>query len=377
MIRKVIFIIILIIVYSDYLSAQEVYYLTDSVLTYTSAIVDKGEIENAKACHILKNREIILLSPEEVLEYCLEDGRKYFSREINTGSGIERVFLERLSYGDIDLYYYRERGLKTFFIETDNTGLKELPRKDRETGSVSFREYLEYLTGTFEPVSGLCYKASYTRHSLYYFVFAYNEGLDIKLPYNRYGVKFRMGNTRYFYASERSASGLAQLKYSYFPDFGFGLFMELPFYKNKIDLVVEMGMRRNRFMYYGSGYRTEYILIADIIGIELPLTAKYYIGNRNIKPYILGGPVLGFNFRSEGDLYCAVATDDMIDITLSDVGKIIPDREAGISLGAGVNIPVKAGFSILAEMSGSYIMPLLQDANLKKTSLQFSFGLIY
>ena len=100
---------------------QNEYYSIDSSIYVGVKLIDGGAILNSRICQVKKDGEVVEYSPYEVKEYGFKDGRVYVSKEIQlSDSSKRRVFLERLYKGKANLYYYRAKGIKTYYIETDS-----------------------------------------------------------------------------------------------------------------------------------------------------------------------------------------------------------------------------------------------------------------
>ncbi|MFO7756641.1 MAG: outer membrane beta-barrel protein [Bacteroidales bacterium] len=357
-------------------SAQNGYYVTDSVYTNTQQIKDMGDVANAEACHLLRSGEIIRMSPYEVEEYGLPDGRRYISKEIKTGGERKRVFLELLETGDVDLYYYRASGIKTFFIETGEKHLKELPRKSPQTGNIYYKDYLKYLTTDYTPLSEQSHRINYTGISLEYFIQAYNQRKIVELPYRRYGLKAHVNFTRHIVNILTYGMELEDIDLTYNSGFGFGVFTDIPVYSDKISLVLEAGFSGGEYIYYGSDENTEYVFTCDVASLDVPVTLRYSLGGEKVRTHLNAGSIVSFNVRDRLYMYKANISPGLIEIDKIKDNDYLPGREIGLSLGAGIKVPLKDKMDILIEGSSNFIVPLLEEAGLSRTAFQLTLGLI-
>ena len=103
--------------------------------TVTGLIDFKGYQKTAKRC-IFKsniNSPEQIFTPDDISSYGFVDSKLLTSKEINTGSGTERRFLEYLISGKVNAYYYREDdGSDHYFIEDESNKLSELKNTKEE-----------------------------------------------------------------------------------------------------------------------------------------------------------------------------------------------------------------------------------------------------
>src|SRR6266542_643848 len=112
--------LILFLIQSFIVNGQRGYYVKDSLISVGVMLIDGGAIQNAQQCQIEEKKKTLIYSPDEIKEYGFNGGSVYISRIIKIDNKERKVFLERLNEGSINLYYYKDRKGKKFFLEKDN-----------------------------------------------------------------------------------------------------------------------------------------------------------------------------------------------------------------------------------------------------------------
>lgn len=94
----------------------------------------KGNKANAKKCIFKEeiNSEKQTYSPEELTSYRFIDSKYYISKNINIGNKSEKLFLEYLINGKVDIYYFRDESGEHYLADKDSSNLYELRDNDKE-----------------------------------------------------------------------------------------------------------------------------------------------------------------------------------------------------------------------------------------------------
>lgn len=132
------------------------YIITNDFDTIRGFIKQKSNVQNSKSCDFIRaeNQAVETYLPNDLKAYRIENSKFYWSKEVEIDSVRQRVFLEYLIDGIVDLYYYKDVGKEYYFIEKDakliqlsNEGsLVTVKEKDgsRETEKTYFKNSNQY-----------------------------------------------------------------------------------------------------------------------------------------------------------------------------------------------------------------------------------------
>lgn len=163
-----------ITVVSSCLQAQQSYLKLPEKYIGNAAIIDQGAEINCRTCCVIENNAYVYYRPEQVIEYRLNDGRKYVTREADQGNGREAVFMEVIVEGEMSLFRYIAAKKTFFYLEVDST-LYAVPA-DRDLATVEERtELLKEAASKKHETSKLGLYVGYRQHDLEGFAKRYNE----------------------------------------------------------------------------------------------------------------------------------------------------------------------------------------------------------
>lgn len=222
---------------------QSDYFSTDSTSSLGIKLIDGGDLINSQFCQVKKGDKTIQYTPYEVKEYGFKDGRVYISKEIQIADSSKRVFLERLKKGNTTLYYYRGKGLKTFFIQKDSTLFVEIPEQDTEE---DYSTQLLNLTKDCSNVSDACKLVSYNKKSLSKLISRYNQCELKPFPHFKYGFLIGYEFLRLIPSSEQNYN-LKYFDYKYDGGFTIGIFLDNPILVSDISLHVELLLSKHGY----------------------------------------------------------------------------------------------------------------------------------
>lgn len=132
------------------------YIITNEFDTIRGYIREKNNIQNSKSCEFIRaeNQPVEVFQPAELKAYRIENSKYYWSKEIELDSVKQKVFLEYLIDGIVDLYYLKNAGNELYFIEKDgklielsnNGSLVTVKEKDgaREIEKTYFKNSNQY-----------------------------------------------------------------------------------------------------------------------------------------------------------------------------------------------------------------------------------------
>ncbi|NQV17949.1 MAG: PorT family protein [Armatimonadetes bacterium] len=153
--------------------------------------------------------------------------------------------------------------------------------------------------------------------------------------------------------------------------FGFGVVLDYSL-NESITLHLEpMYLQKGtnvEFSFWGEKYKME-IIAANL---EIPVMLKNAFGTADIKPYVMAGPIIGFNLSAKAKNN-GVAEEDIKDY--------IKNVEFGLGFGAGVNLPM-GNNSIFLETCYAFGLTNVNDGlnpgtDIKTKGLQIFVGITF
>jgi len=97
------------------------YIINNELDTLRGFIRLKSNSENSGSCDFIagKNQPAKIYSPNDIRAYRIENSKYYVSKNIMIDSSRQRVFIEYLVDGIVNLFYYKGIGTEYYFIEKD------------------------------------------------------------------------------------------------------------------------------------------------------------------------------------------------------------------------------------------------------------------
>jgi hypothetical protein len=144
-------------------SFKKGYIITNSGDTVTGLINLKSDYSNGKECEFKETMEgyPVKYSPRQIKGYRIENDKFYVSREIDLNDVNEKVFLEFLLDGVVDLFFMKDFSNGYYFIEKDgvlypmsNDAIEEVKDNDKKYVRNS-NQYLGVLTYVFQDANDL------------------------------------------------------------------------------------------------------------------------------------------------------------------------------------------------------------------------------
>ena len=222
---KHLYIILLFIFYPILSFGQNDYITIDNTISSGIKLIDGGDLINSRICQVKKGKKIIVYSPYEVKEFGFKDGRVYLSKEIQIAGSSKRVFLELLHKGKTTLYYYEGKGIKTFYIEKDNTLFIEVP--EQNSSKEQYSEQLLNITDDCPNVSNACKLVNYNKKSISKLIERYNRCELKPFPHLKYGLLIGYEFSKLI-PSDKQNNALGNFEYNYDGGFSIGIFLDKP-----------------------------------------------------------------------------------------------------------------------------------------------------
>ena len=332
------------------LVGQTTYYKTDSLLVVGGIkIIDAGEKLNSQVCRIQKMNKEIELSPSEVLEYGLSSGQVYVARSIQIDNSEQRVFLERLVKGKVTLYYFRGKGMKTYFIEKDSSKLIEVPRHNRKIAKYNFRKQVAPAVDDCDKVKSLLSLVSYTKISLSKYISCYNNCESNSFPFIRYGILIgdrESKLTRNFHIQDSYARYLDLI---YLSSFTLGGFIDVPLYGRNVSVHTELYVSCQKYSYSAQSTTSALDFIGSNSSISIPLLVRYTFLSKKIRPFINAGVEFTNNFKSDYAFYKTDIQPNFIKIDKVNDKIVIESNRIGFAAGAGLEYKLNYRHSLFLE----------------------------
>jgi len=337
---------------------QNSYFLKNESTSLGINLEVENEVENSKFCNVYLGDSLVKYTPYEVSEYGFEHGDVYLSKDILLNGEKKRVFLKRLCEGKMTLYYYRDKKLRTFFIENDSSLLIELPKKD--SANKNFRMNLLTFTNDCPFVENCIPFVEYRKHSLTKFIKRYNDCEDRTFKYFRYGLTLGYGYAGLIQSSSTENSIIKNFDLKYDGGITWGLFGDLPILNSNFSLHTELFYSKYVYSYSKLMGDVDKDLVINVSSIKMPIMIRYKMTGRKLSPFLNAGAIFARNVQLDEILYEATITDKIIQINENRDYSFIPVNQLGYTAGTGLEYRLNARNSLFFELRYS---KLLQFSN--------------
>ncbi len=354
---------------------QNEYYSKDSTLSVGIKLVDRGDIFNSKTCRVKKGDTIIDYSPYEVKEYGFKDGRIYLSKEIQISDSLKKVFLERLTKGEITLYYYKNDNIKTFFLEKENSSIVEIPK--RIEGELSYKKQLLNITNECSNVAGASELVRYNKKSLTKLISRYNDCELKPFPHFKYGFTIGYELAKLIPLPGSQTGNVNYFDFKYDAGYTIGLFIDNPILVSDFSLHTELFYSRHGFSYNKLVDNQDIDFVTNVSSLKLPVLIRYAYPSNKFRPFLNIGGVIAFNIKNDSKVYETTISDKTIII--NDVQKItlINDNQIGYSFGGGTEYRLGNKNSIFFELSYCKYYGLSDSESIKVSEIKFTTGISF
>jgi len=357
------------------LQGQQNYYITDSSKVEGVSLITGGNMINYQYCQILDNDKIIKLTPDEVKEYGFDNGKVFVSKEIEDMFKTKRVFLELLSSGDINLYFYENKYRKVFYLERENTFIDLMSfSKDNEQ---DLKETLFEWTQDCSEFEDVVKYVHYNKESLRLFIDKYNNCELKSFPRPRFGITVGYEFSKLMLSSI-TYDGLNSLNSEYSGGITGGILLDVPVFIDIISLHTEVVFSKNIYSYSGIYVNKEVDLLASIYVLKYPVLLRYSHNFNNIRPFadigFEGAVVLK---KEEASYFKTSQNTNLISISSTDISSVINTWHMGYAFGAGFEYRLNSNLSLLFEMRYTTQYGLTSPDSFKTNYFEFSTGIIF
>lgn len=323
--------------------AQDVYVKTDTSLLIGMEMVVRTPSHNSRYIETTFKGVTTTFAPDQIVEYRTRYDKVYESRQVDISGETKQVFLERLANGPYKLFYYRQKGLTTYFLTDSSTA--ELKPVELERGN--YREELASHLTKNEWISDHLRIAKYRRNSLAKLVSFYNDGKERPFPYAKFGVSAGSGITKmtvsskFGFALRASPISLATeiVRTTPIPadlSLSLGVFGDIPILLSNLSLNVGIYYTKNNYLVVLESTNFLREIEIDLATIQVPILLRHTFPKAQIRPFINGGIVFSKNTSNTNAVYQTVLTvnsPQRINITRESY---IDDSQFGLICGGGL-----------------------------------------
>jgi len=323
------------------------YYVTDSLTSVGIKIVDKGSMINARFCTVQTRDGEITFTPYEVSEYGI--GRtQYIAHDVLLNDTLRRVFLEKLTTGDLTLYYYRDRGMKLFFLE-DSLGLYAVDLKGHH-GERPFRQILKNKTSDYTLSEGNLFRLSFRKQSMREFVKRYNADDQRPMKFLRYGINFGAGSTSLSPSVHASFIDLDNFTFTNNYWVVAGAFLEKPILHSNFSAVISIDVNQISGSYTNTQPLSEIDLLHKSTTVYAPIMARYSIRGKTLSPYINTGACFWYDINNKSTVHRLSKNDNVIFIEPPVDLTLRKNMGVGFVAGAGLDFRITRSNSLFLEL---------------------------
>lgn len=353
---------------------QKTYLKSSGIITVNEVILDNGSIKNAVICQVKKGGVIYEYGPDELIEYKLKDGRVYCSREIEVNGNKKRVFLERMTNGENKLYYYKEAGLSTHFIETEENGLVELP-ENTAPGNPDYRDILRNITSDRPAMGDMLEVVPYHKDYLGDFISRYENNVITPFPHLRYGFVAGPAMVKFRAQSEMFIDYFEVMDFSYQGGLAFGAFLDNPINHTDFSLHAELLFTALRYEQLQEVDIAEIDFTVSHSSLKLPVMIRYtFPMNSRVRPFLNVGLSIEMALKNEDLLVISALAEPAYDHMYT--GNLYKNLY-GFTAGGGAEIPLSVENSLFFEVRSGMMTGLFSPVSksLKTSEIHFLCGI--
>lgn len=373
---KVLFITSIFSVFTLITFGQTAYIATDTSIISGVKIIENSAIVNSEVCQVVEGNSIVEYTPNDLIEYVLENGRAYVSRDISIGDSIKRVFLERIVKGKTTLYYYKSPDKKTFFIEKDSAAIFELPKKSGR--KKKYTDALFSITEDCDNVKEVIPLVSYRNRSLSKFVSQYNKCEKKPFPHFRIGLTVGYEYVKFMSNKNVVNKDLAYFDFEYDKALAISLFVDQPIATTDVSIYGEILYTEHGYSYNKLLEHKDVDLVGNMSSIRVPLLVKYAYPSNYIRPYLCAGFITSINIKNETMFYEMTRNRNSFElVNFADTSPLVSDVNIGYCIGGGAEIKITARHSFLLEFRYSNPSAFSLSDPLKLSGFNVVSGLMF
>lgn len=310
-------------------SQKRDYIATDSSLTFGIRLIEGKAVDNAQFVRVKREDSEIKYSPEQLIEYGFKNGTVYKSKNISISGQNKKVFLERLEHGNISLYYYTEKGIKTYFLERDSTLFMEISKDN-------FQKRISEITSDLEWKSDQVKLVNYNGKSLSKLISLYNNGYNKPLPFPRFGIISGYSRTSLKVPSAMFNEKLNGIYFTPSSSVSFGVFADLPIEMSDFSFNVGVDFSKSGFSVNSRNPQADVDVVVNITSLNMPVLLRYTIPTLVWRPFINAGSIYSYHLNNESKIYESSIDQNVITIHEVLQESLISKSMLGYSFGLGL-----------------------------------------
>lgn len=310
-------------------SQNHSFYATDTSSSVGIKIIDYGDIENAKFCHVKKGAGVIKLSPDDIKEYGFKKGEVYASKEITVNGSTKKAFLEVLAKGEVNVFRYVDEEQVLYFVKKEDMELTQVPTSNKK----DFHNFIRNLTPNFKEVNQYSSQVKINEHSLKVFFNNYNNRSTKYFPFTKFGI---IGGYSFSKFTKSKSSNLPRLK-NYEMDYNggvnFGVFIERPFFSSSTSINIKLFYTQNDIS--NTLEYDEYKVFFEMksSAINVPIMIKYTTPTHKKQFFIGLGGIFNHHLNNNSKVWSLDKITDELQ-TLSE-NEIVAGTMLGVAIGGG------------------------------------------
>ena len=344
------------------------YIQTDSAVTLGIYMVNGLPKQNAQFIAVKRKAGEIRYYPEQLTGYGFRGGPEYISRSITVNGKPKRVFLERISKGRINLYYYTEKGFKTYFLEKDSTVFVEIP------GRYDFRAPILEHTSDFEWKANQLQLARYDRNSLKKLISMYNRDINRPLPFPRVGVTAGYSVMNLAVPEDLNVTGATFLSFSPCSSPQVGIFADLPVRSSDFSVNTGVYLSKHGFSANSVTSLSDVDVVVNLISARLPVLLRYTVPTLTWRPFVNAGGIGAWHLKYRRDIYESTIIENSIIINEGESSSSSSHVSIGYSVGAGLQFNLNYRNATSLEVRYSQLPGIKRESDMSFTEVLLSYS---
>jgi hypothetical protein len=367
--------------------APKGYISTSEVITFGLKIIDQGKIKNSEFCRVDYGNKFTDYSPDEIMEYRINDKQVYRSFPIAGYDLEKRYFLEQIIQAKVDIYFLKQKGgaVRYFLTEHDSSSLVEIPREKEGYTSLLGK----YLKDCDKEVD-IFEKLKINRYSLERFFHKYekcfkvdkgnisvseNKKIIVKpSPGIKYGISLGFTESILSPVLTGDVVYLSKDDKIFSRSFSFGASADIPILNGNLSLHPEINFKKTGASKSYSSSVNDYNMVINYSSISLPVLLRYTILRKKISPYLEAGTLFSRAIKNESQIYTYTYSGNNVFINPDDT-HLLSSNLIGFKAGIGIISGYGSKYSWFADVC-TCIFPSMNQRDQNHVNLSdISFGI--
>jgi hypothetical protein len=371
--------------------APKGYISTAEAITFGLKIIDQGKIKNSELCRVDNGNKFTEYSPDEILEYRINDKQVYRSFPITGYDFEKRYFLERIIQSNVDIYFLLQKGGagRYFLTEHDSSSLVEIPL-EKERYTVLLGKYLK----DCDKKADIFEKLKINRYSLVRFFHKYkkcfkvdngnnsvseNKKIIVKpSPRIKYGLSLGFTESIISPVFTGDVVYLSKDDKIFSRNLCFEASADIPILTGNFSLHPEINFKKTGASKSYSSSVNDYNMVINYSSISLPVLLRYTILRKRISPYFEAGTLFSRAIKNESQIYTYTYSGNNVFVS-TDNTHLLSSNLIGIKAGIGIISGYGSKYSWFADIC-TCILPSLnfRDQNhVNLSDISFGIGFLF